>query len=109
MPEVLASAEILKNDGINASIYNMPTVKPIDRDYIINAAKGPIVTCEDHNIIGGLGSAVAEIVTQENPTRILRIGINDRFEESGSYRDLYHKYGLDAEGIAAKIKKFYNS
>ena len=85
----------------------MSTIKPIDRECIIGA-KGLIVTCEDHNIIGGLGSAVAEVLSEAAPARILRIGIDDRFKESGSYHDLYHKYGLDAEGIAAKIKKFYS-
>ena len=106
VPEAIEAASMLEKDGISTGVLNMSTIKPIDKD-AVKAAKDLIVTCEDHNIIGGLGSAVAEIVAEHRPTRILRIGIDDRFEESGSYRDLYHKYGLDAEGIAAKIKKFY--
>lgn len=105
LPEVLDAADILEKHGLNVSIYNMPTIKPIDTECIIKA-KGLIVTCEDHNIIGGLGSAVAEIVAQERPTRILRIGIDDTFKESGSFVDLYQKYGMDAGGIAGKIQSF---
>ena len=106
VPEALSAATLLEKAGINAAVYNMSTIKPLDVE-CIKALKGPIVTCEDHNIIGGLGSAVAEVATESRPARILRIGIDDTFKESGPYRELYHKYGLDGEGISKKVKEFY--
>lgn len=106
VPEALDASAMLETSGINAAVFNMSTIKPIDSECVIGA-KGMIVTCEDHNIVGGLGSAVAEIVAEQQPARILRIGVDDRFKESGSYRNLYHKYGLDAEGIANRVKELY--
>ncbi len=103
--EALDAAALLEKEGISAAVYNMATIKPIDRECILKS-RAPIVTCEDHSIIGGLGSAVAEVVAEKGSVRILRIGIDDRFIESGSYRDLYHKYGLDGEGIARKVRGF---
>ncbi len=105
LPDVLDAADMLEKEGIRLSVYNMPTIKPIDRECIIKS-KGPVVTVEDHNIIGGLGSAVAEVLSEEKPSMVLRIGVDDRFKESGSFRELYRKYGLDGSGIASRIKAF---
>jgi len=105
--EALKAYEILKKENINARIINISTIKPIDKDIIIKAAKETkgIITCEDHTIIGGLGGAVAEVVTENYPAKIKRIGLMDVFAESGSASELYKKYGLDAEHIAETAKK----
>ncbi len=105
--ESMAAAEALKKEGINIRIVNMSTIKPIDRNAIINAATtGTIITAEDHNINGGLGSAVAEVIAEENlAVAFEMIGVQDRFAESDSQKVLFRKYGMDAEAIAAAVKR----
>ncbi len=105
--ESLAAAEILKKDRINVRVVNMSTIKPIDRKAIAAAAKtGAIVTAEDHNILGGLGSAVAEVIAEEElDVKFGMIGVKDRFAESDSQKVLFRKYGMDAETIAETIRK----
>ena len=102
--------EQLKAEGINARIINMPSIKPIDKDAIIKAAKetGAIVTVEEHSIIGGLGSAVCEVVSENCPVTVKRIGVNDRFGQSGTPAALLKEYGLTTENIVAKVKEVLN-
>jgi transketolase len=101
------AAEILASQGISATVLHIPTVKPIDVDALIKASEtGKIVTIEEHSIINGLGSAVAENLAYYNPTRQMRIGTEDKFGESGSAEELYDKYGLTAPKIAERIKIF---
>lgn len=104
----LEAAEMLAKDGIEAKVINMHTIKPIDEEAIINAAKeiGKIVTVEEHSIIGGLGSAVCDVLSEKYPVKVKKIGINDRYGESGPAVELVHKYGLDGEGIYASVKEF---
>ena len=104
----LKAAEKLKEDGIDAEIVNIHTIKPIDRELVIASAKktGKVVTAEEHSVIGGLGSAVAEVLSEEAPTKLLRIGVGDVFGESGPAKELVAKYGLDGIGIYEKVKKF---
>ena len=104
--EALAAAELLKADGISAAVVNMATIKPIDRDIIVNAANktGAIVTAEEHNIIGGLGGAVAEVVCETVPVPVVRLGVEDTFGRSGPAVELLHVFGLDAAHIAEKAK-----
>jgi transketolase len=106
--ESLAAAEKLAAEGIQARVINIHTIKPLDEDLIIKAAKetGKIVTVEEHSVIGGLGSAVCDCLAANAPTKVLKIGINDVFGESGPAKELLVKYGLDAEGIYKKIKEF---
>ena len=108
--EALEAYETLKEKGINARIINMPTIKPIDRDIIIKAAKetGKIVTVEEHSVIGGLGSAVCDVVCEECPVPVLKIGVNDEFGCSGPAVDLLKKFGLSAENIVATACKILN-
>lgn len=103
----IQAVELLKNEGISASLINMATIKPIDREIIIDAAKttGCIVTAEEHNIIGGLGSAVAEVVAEECPVPVLRVGVEDTFGKSGPALELLEIFGLNAQNIVAKAKK----
>lgn len=105
--EALMASEKLADEGISARVVNMATIKPIDRDIIIDSAKktGVIVTAEEHNIIGGLGSAVAEVVCETVPVPVLRVGVNDVFGKSGPAVQLLHEFGLDADNIAAKAKE----
>ncbi|MCR4925616.1 MAG: transketolase family protein [Clostridiales bacterium] len=105
--EALMAAEQLKNEGISAAVINMATIKPIDEEAIIEAAKktGVIVTAEEHNIIGGLGSAVAEVVCQTVPVPVLRVGVEDTFGRSGPAVELLHLFGLDAKHIVETAKK----
>lgn len=104
----LEAAEKLKEDGIDAEIVNIHTIKPIDRELVIASAKktGKVVTAEEHSVIGGLGSAVAEVLSGEAPTKLLRIGVGDVFGESGPAKELVAKYGLDGNGVYEKVKKF---
>lgn len=104
----LEAAEKLKEDGIDAEIVNIHTIKPIDRELVIASAKktGKVVTAEEHSVIGGLGSAVAEVLSEEAPTKLLRIDVGDVFGESGPAKELVAKYGLDGTGIYEKVKKF---
>lgn len=106
--ECLKAAEMLAADGIDAEVINIHTIKPLDEELIVASAKktGKVVTVEEHSIIGGLGGAVAECLSEKAPTKMLRIGMNDVFGESGAAVALLHKYGLDAEGIYNKIKEW---
>ena len=102
------AAEKLAADGIDAKVINIHTIKPLDEELVVKAAKetGKVVTVEEHSVIGGLGGAVAEVLSEKAPTKMLRIGVNDVFGESGPAVKLLEKYGLDAEGIYKKIKEF---
>ena len=104
--EALEAAELLKADGISARVVNMASIKPIDKDLIVDSAKktGAIVTAEEHNILGGLGSAVAEVLCETVPTPMLRVGVEDVFGKSGPAKELLHIYGLDAAHIVEKAK-----
>lgn len=104
----LEAAEKLAADGVSAEVINIHTIKPLDTELIVNSAKktGKVVTAEEHTIIGGLGGAVCEALSEKAPTPVLRIGINDVFGESGTAAELVAKYGLDGEGIYAKVKEF---
>jgi transketolase len=106
--ESLKAAEILKKHNIDVYIVNTHTIKPIDKKLIIDLAKKTkhVVTAEDHNIIGGLGSAVSEILSENHPCMIKRIGLEDRYAESGKPAELYDKYGLSADKVAKTIKEF---
>ena len=104
----LEAADKLAADGISAEVINIHTIKPLDTELIVKSAKktGKVVTAEEHTIIGGLGGAVCEALSEKAPTPVLRIGINDVFGESGTAAELVAKYGLDGEGIYAKVKGF---
>lgn len=103
--ETVCAAEMLAEKGIDAQVINIHTIKPIDEEIIINAAQktGRIFTIEEHSIIGGLGGAVAEVLSEKCPTKLTRIGVNDVFGESGPAKELLHKYKLDAEGITERV------
>ena len=104
--ESLEAAEKLAADGISAKVINIHTIKPLDEELIIAAAKetGKVVTVEEHSVIGGLGSAVCDVLAEKAPTKVLKIGVNDMFGESGPAKVLLAKYELDANGIYNKIK-----
>ena len=103
--EALAAAETLAAEGISAEVINIHTIKPLDEALVIAAAEktGRIFTVEEHSIIGGLGAAVAEVLSEKRPTKLTRIGVKDTFGESGPAKELLHKYELDAEGIAKRV------
>lgn len=103
----LEAKEELAKEGINARVINIHTIKPIDEELIIKAAKetGVIVTAEEHSVIGGLGSAVAEVVSENCPVPVLRVGVKDTFGESGKPNELLEKYGLTSNDIVNKVKK----
>lgn len=105
--EALAAAEALRSEGICARVVNMASIKPIDRDLIVDCAKatGAIVTAEEHTVLGGLGGAVAEVVCETVPVPVLRVGVEDVFGRSGPAVELLHVYGLDAAHIAEKAKQ----
>ena len=100
------AAKALEEKGINARVINIHTIKPLDKEIIIKAARetGAIVVAEEHNILGGLGSAVTEVVCEECPVPVLRVGTNDVFGRSGKVPPLLEMYGLTAENIADKAK-----
>ena len=107
----IAAGERLSKDGIEARVIDMHTIKPIDREVVVKAVKetGVIVTGEDHNIIGGLGTAVAEVIASEGVCgKFRRLGIPDVFGVIGSPEELYHKYGYDADGIYSTVKTMLN-
>ena len=106
--ESLGAAEMLAADGISAKVINMHTIKPLDTELVIESAKqtGKVVTVEEHSIIGGLGGAVCECLSENMPVPVKRIGVNDVFGESGAAAQLIKKYGLDAESIYMAVKKF---
>ena len=104
----LEAAEKLAADGIDAKVINIHTIKPIDEELIAAAAleTGKVVTVEEHSVIGGLGSAVCDVLCEKAPTKVMKIGINDVFGESGPALELIKKYGLDADSIYEKVKQF---
>jgi transketolase len=103
----LVAAEALSKEGISARVINMSTIKPIDRDAIVSAVNetGALVTAEEHNIIGGLGSAVSEIVCETSPAPVQRVGIDDRFGQSGEPKEMMAAYGLTAENVAEAARR----
>ena len=104
----LEAAEKLAADGIDAKVINIHTIKPLDEELVAEAARetGKVVTVEEHSVIGGLGSAVCDVLAEKAPAKVLKIGINDVFGESGPALELIRKYGLDAESIYEKVKEF---
>lgn len=104
--EALRAVDMLAADGIDAELINIHTIKPIDEDIIVQTAAktGRVFTAEEHSIIGGLGSAVSEVLSEKCPTKLTRIGVRDTFGESGPAKELLHKYELDAEGIYRQVK-----
>lgn len=106
--ESLEAAEMLEKDGVSVRVINIHTIKPLDEEIVEKAAKetGKIVTVEEHSIIGGLGSAVCDVVAEKAPAKVMKIGINDVYGESGPAVELIKKYGLDAESIYKKVKAF---
>lgn len=105
---VLEAAEKLAADGLDAKVVNIHTIKPLDRELVVQSAKetGKVVTVEEHSIIGGLGSAVAEALAEEAPTPLFRIGVRDTFGESGPAAELLEKYSLDGAGVYKQIMEF---
>lgn len=106
--ESLAAADMLAKDGIDAKVINIHTIKPLDADLIVASAKETkkVFTVEEHSVIGGLGSAVCDCLSEKAPTEVHKIGMQDIFGESGPAVELIKKYGLDAQGIYNQIKKF---
>ena len=104
----LDAAELLKVEGIDAKVINIHTIKPLDKELIVAAAKetGQIVTVEEHSVIGGLGGAISEALSEEYPVPVKRIGVNDQFGYSGPATALVEKFGLDGKGIAESVKEF---
>ena len=104
----LQAAEMLAADGIDAMVVNIHTIKPIDRELVVAAAKktGKVVTVEEHSVIGGLGSAVCEVLAEEYPVKVKRIGVQDVFGESGPAVELLKKYRLDGQGIYEQVKEY---
>ena len=104
----LEAAEMLSADGVDAKVINIHTIKPLDEDLVVAAAQetGKVVTVEEHSVIGGLGSAVCDVLSEKAPTKVMKIGIYDTFGESGPAVELVKKYGLDAESIYKKVKSF---
>lgn len=109
--QLLKAAQILSGQGIEAEVVHVPTIKPLDNDTIITSAKrtGRVVTAEEAQIIGGLGGAVAETLSEKLPTPLLRIGINDRYGESGEPEELLTRFGLDPQTIATKVANFVHN
>ena len=108
LAEAMDCLELLKEQGISAELIHMPVIKPIDKDAIIKSAMKTrkIVTIENHSIIGGLGSAVCEVLSENYPTQVLRIGTNDVFGQSGEQRELMDFYGLTGEKLFQRVIKF---
>lgn len=109
--EALKASEILETEGIKARVVNIHTIKPIDEEIIVKAAKetGAIVTAEEHSIIGGLGSAVAEVLAEHYPAVLKKVGVQDKFGKSGKPLELLKEYGLTAENIVEKVKLAINA
>ncbi|MGN1344905.1 MAG: transketolase family protein, partial [Traorella sp.] len=108
--EALEASKILEKDGIKPTILNIHTIKPLDEETIVEMAKKHkvVVTAEEHSIIGGLGSAVADCLVRNYPCKVGMIGVQDVFGESGTPQELFKKYGLDGEAIANKVKEMMN-
>lgn len=106
--ETLIAADKLEAEGISVKVINIHTIKPIDEELVVAAAKetGKVVTVEEHSVIGGLGSAVCDVLSEKQPTRVLKIGVQDVYGESGPALELIRKYGLDGESIYQKVKEF---
>ncbi len=109
--EALEAANKLMDKGIDATVVNIHTIKPIDKALVLEIAKKSkyLFTVEEHSVIGGLGSAVADVLCEEYPMKLTRIGIQDVFGESGPAVELLHKYGLDAEGIMERVEQVVNN
>ena len=105
--QALLARDILAEEGISASVVNIHTIKPLDEELVIAEAKacGAVVTCEEHSVIGGLGSAVADCLSAKCPTPVLKVGVEDTFGRSGPAKELISYFGLDAASIAAKAKE----
>lgn len=105
--EALEAYELLKNEGISARVINMATIKPLDKEIVLKAAKetGAIVTAEEHSVIGGLGGAVSEVLCEECPVPVVKLGVNDVFGHSGPAPKLLDEFGLRAPNIVEKAKK----
>lgn len=105
--EAIRAQEILENKGIKVRVVDIHTVKPIDKDMIIKCAKETkkLISVEDHNVIGGLGSAISEVLTEEYPVKLVRMGINDTFGKSGKAIELMQYFGITAENIVEKVVK----
>ncbi|HBA47346.1 MAG TPA: transketolase [Lachnospiraceae bacterium] len=103
----LEAAKLLAEEGISAEVIGICTIKPLDEEIIINSARktGNVVTVEEHSVIGGLGSAVCDVLSEKLPTRVTKIGMQDVFGESGSAEALIQKYGLDARGVCESVKQ----
>ncbi len=108
--EAMEAAKVLENDGISARVVNIHTIKPLDKELICKCARetGIIVTAEEHSVIGGLGSAVAEAVTECCPVPVVKIGVNDEYGYSGPAVELLKKFGLSAENIINTVRKALN-
>ena len=106
--KALTAADLLSKEGIEARVLHLPTIKPLDEEMIIAAATetGSVVTVEDHSVLGGMGGAVAELLSEKHPTPVLRIGIPDRFGESGDDEAIYSSYGMNVENIVERTKAF---
>ena len=106
--EASIATELLEAEGISVNLINIHTIKPIDEELIVAAAKktGKVVTVEEHSVIGGLGSAVCDVLSEKAPTKVMKIGVNDVFGESGPALELIKKYGLDGQSIYEKVKAF---
>ncbi len=106
--EAILAGEELEKLGINARIINMPTIKPLDEELVLKAAKecGKVITCEEHSVIGGLGEAVCAVLSEKCPTPVRRIGVNDEFGHSGAAVPLLKQFGLSWENIVAVAKAF---
>jgi len=105
--EAMKAAEELTREGIEAEVINVHTLKPIDAEGIVDSVKktGAAITCEEHNVIGGLGSAVCEVLAENHPATVKRVGVMDTFGESGKPSDLLKKYGLLAENIIHAVRE----
>ena len=106
VPEAIKAKEELEKQGINIRVVDIHTIKPIDKELIIKCAKETkkLVSIEDHNIIGGLGSAISEVLTEEYPAKLIRMGMKDRFGKSGPAKELLRYFGLTSEDIIAVVK-----
>ena len=105
--EALTAAETLKNEGIHARVINLCTIKPLDEEIVVKAARecGAVVTCEEHSVFGGLGEAVAGVLAEQCPTKMRRVGVKDVFGHSGPAWDLLEQFGLRADAIIAAVKE----
>lgn len=106
--EAMVAAQELEKDGIHAMVINMATIKPLDEELVLEAAKkcGRVITCEEHSVIGGLGEAVAALLSEKLPTPVKRIGVNDEFGHSGPAGALLKAFGLSAEHVVEVAKEF---